>query len=678
MADINIEKLGEFIDNYKSLIVKNYGNMRDSYTDREKVKVFFNDVTPEKIKLYSEEDMKIFFSHYWSKIGFTPNKIVKNNNLSVLKDFISKVYESKSIDESLWSQKINWIGASIKSEMVSKINNEEFILVNSRTRVALSEIGYHLPKGLANITWKKYLEIIDVCLTIGNEMKVRGMKEHSLYDVDGLLYYISMMSEKKDAASDSKSERIAVDHAWYVGAYSSANGDDMSDKFITEGKWAHDSKNAQVSEAVKKVKAGDRIVMKATHTLKKVDDFENYGKPVSVMNLIAKGIVRRNPGDGINLDVDWERIPDNRGLWYFFTYLKVIWNVNRSENEEKWMHGDLLDFTFKGESQDIDRFLSAPYWSDKYGAPREVTEDDARTYYEDKRCDDYSKDDFLKDVFMEPSQYERIARALELKKNIILQGAPGVGKTYCAKRLAYSILRGKDESRVKCIQFHQNYSYEEFMIGYRPEEGGSFTLRDGVFIEFCDKARSDPDNKFFFIIDEINRGNLSKILGEAMMLIEADKRGSEQADLAYRREGTPVSFSVPDNVYIIGTMNTADRSLAMMDYALRRRFAFIEMEPAFDNPGFKEMLSARCGDSKAGRIIAKFQSLNETIEADRQLGRGFRIGHSYLCDAEYDRLGEDMSWYNDVLEFEIKPLLEEYWYDQPNKVKEEAEKLKVV
>ena len=183
----------------------------------------------------------------------------------------------------------------------------------------------------------------------------------------------------------------------------------------------------------------------------------------------------------------------------------------------------------------------------------------------------YSKEDFLDEVYMSEQRFKTLVSVLKNKKNIILQGAPGVGKTFIAERLAYSIMGKKDDSRIRFVQFHQNYSYEDFVMGYKPVENG-FELKYGVFYHFCQEASDYPEKNYFFIIDEINRGNMSKIFGELLMLIERGYRGKKAA-LAYNGR----LFSVPENIYIIGMMNTADRSLAMIDYALRRRFSFFDM-----------------------------------------------------------------------------------------------------
>ena len=273
----------------------------------------------------------------------------------------------------------------------------------------------------------------------------------------------------------------------------------------------------------------------------------------------------------------------------------------------------------------------------------------------------YDAEDFLEEVFMDEDSYETLVGLVRNKKNVILQGAPGVGKTFAAKRLAYSMMGEKDPNRVMMVQFHQSYSYEDFIMGFRPSEKG-FELKHGAFYNFCKQAEIDSENEYFFIIDEINRGNLSKIFGELFMLIEPDKRGVE-LQLLYSDE----KFSVPGNVYIIGMMNTADRSLAMLDYALRRRFAFFEMKPGFDTDGFREYRMGLASE-KFDRLISSIGNLNATIATDDSLGEGFCIGHSYFCNLKKvtDRA------LSDIVEYELIPLLKEYWFDEPTKVKDWA------
>ena len=271
--------------------------------------------------------------------------------------------------------------------------------------------------------------------------------------------------------------------------------------------------------------------------------------------------------------------------------------------------------------------------------------------------DAYTKSDFLDEVYMAEKRYESLVAVLHNKKNIILQGAPGVGKTFAARRLAWSMMGEKDDSRIEFVQFHQNYSYEDFMMGYKPVENG-FELRYGIFYRFCQRAANQPDKEFFFIIDEINRGNMSKIFGELLMLIEKDYRGFK-VTLAYNG----LSFSVPKNLYIIGMMNTADRSLAMIDYALRRRFSFFEVEPGFDSEGFIHYQN-KLNNETLDNLITKIKDLNHEIAADKSLGKGFCIGHSYFC-------GRDVctdEWLHSIVDYDILPMLREYWFDDTNKI----------
>lgn len=293
------------------------------------------------------------------------------------------------------------------------------------------------------------------------------------------------------------------------------------------------------------------------------------------------------------------------------------------------------------------------------------TEEDAEDV--EKTYPPYTKEDFLSEVFMPEEEYDKLSGILRIKKNIILQGAPGVGKTFVAKRIAFSMMGVKDVERVMMVQFHQSYSYEDFIMGFRPSTDG-FELKRGAFYNFCKKAEIDGDNDYFFIIDEINRGNLSKIFGELFMLIENDKRGVS-LQLLYSDE----KFSVPKNIYIIGMMNTADRSLAMLDYALRRRFAFFEIKPGFTTDGFREYRMS-LENEKFDKLIACVESLNNVISNDESLGDGFCIGHSYFCNLLPDTINDQIL--SGIVEYELIPLLKEYWFDEPTKVKDWSSNLR--
>ena len=281
----------------------------------------------------------------------------------------------------------------------------------------------------------------------------------------------------------------------------------------------------------------------------------------------------------------------------------------------------------------------------------------------------YTDADFLSEVFIPQSALTSIKHLLKRKKNIILQGAPGVGKTFCAKRLCYAMMGEKDKKRIAFVQFHQNYSYEDFIMGYKPSES-SFRLREGIFYTFCKEAQKDPEGDYFFIIDEINRGNLSKVFGELLMLIEKDYR-NESATLVYTGE----EFSVPANLYLIGLMNTADRSLAMIDYALRRRFSFVEMVPCFETKSFKDYQESLASD-KLNALIEVVKSLNKAICKDDSLGRGFEIGHSYFCNLTPETCTDVLL--KEIVNYDIIPTLQEYWFDDELKVDDWRKTLKAV
>lgn len=309
--------------------------------------------------------------------------------------------------------------------------------------------------------------------------------------------------------------------------------------------------------------------------------------------------------------------------------------------------------------------------------------------YASNNSREYSKEDLLKSTFIDAKLLDDIDKTLDEKKCIILQGAPGVGKTFLAERIAFARMKEKNYHRIEFVQFHPNYTYEDFIIGYKPrtryskndvdeeeigkagkKSEGGFALKDGVFKAFCHEASIDSTHDYYFIIDEINRGNISKIFGEAFSLIEKGYRG-KSIKLAYSQK----KFVIPDNVYIIGLMNTADRSLAMIDFALRRRFAFFTLESTFETDAFKNYLKS-INSPLLDKIIQGIVNLNEEIKRDSSLGPGFCIGHSYFCFKNKEEVNDDRL--KRIIKYEIIPMLQEYWFDNDGKFREQEKKLREI
>ncbi|WP_165699322.1 AAA family ATPase [Hymenobacter jejuensis] len=293
-----------------------------------------------------------------------------------------------------------------------------------------------------------------------------------------------------------------------------------------------------------------------------------------------------------------------------------------------------------------------------------VAHEPTAAYTSELPAQPYTKADALQELFISEEKLVDTLAALERRRNLILQGPPGTGKTFLARRLAWLELGSQDTQRVEMVQFHPSYSYEDFVQGFRPDAHGSFRLTDGVLPDLCRRATADPTRPYFLLIDEINRGHLNRIFGELLLLLEADKRGPAHAvRLPYAPVEAP-RFYVPDNLFVIGTMNTADRSLAPLDYALRRRFAFVPMLPEFGEHLHKHLIDNNIPTKTVDRMIARLAELNEVIANDPELGPDFQVGHSYFCQPPTDPAAADQ-WLTLILEQEIAPLLRDYWFDQP-------------
>jgi len=383
--------------------------------------------------------------------------------------------------------------------------------------------------------------------------------------------------------------------------------------------------------------------------------------------------------------VGYETSPERR----ITSLLKFTKGIHRRDNKEVVEFELVRHFVERPSWDDLkqdDALLECEPLKNNQGSLFSLTEEEylrivalAEADEAEPELESYTIEDATKELFMSRDDFSSIVQRLKTKHNIILQGPPGVGKTFIAERIAFALMEQKARNRLKMVQFHQSYSYEDFIMGFRPNNDGNFALKNGVFYEFCETARPDSSNEYVFIIDEINRGNLSKIMGEMMMLIEGDKRSPQYATpLTYQDPKTDKPFYVPENVYIIGMMNTADRSLAMVDYALRRRFSFIDLPPAFEGSiQFESFLLERCkSEDLAKHILSRFTNLNRMISEDASLGEGFAIGHSYFCPSNTkEEIDEDL--YEQIVDMEIAPLLKEYWFDDNKAASERIRELYV-
>ena len=458
---------------------------------------------------------------------------------------------------------------------------------------------------------------------------------------------------------------------WLAGAYwDDRDPADQTQRFLEEGIWENGYHNRYINE-VMAMRVNDKIAIKYASTQRRDLPFDARNKTISRMTIKAIGTIVANRNDGRTVEVEWD--PDfQEKTWYFYTNRNTIWHLRTDDNYRlKEYAQKLKDFVWHGKEQDYDwfrrRFLSL----------RET--DHILSEYIEASKPPYSIEDLIASgVFLAEDELKYILARLQSKKAMILQGPPGVGKTFIAPKLAFALMKEVDNERLETVQFHQSYSYDDFVRGYRPVAGkaGSFVLQNGVFYDFCQKAVKDPDREYVFIIDEINRGNLSQIFGELLMLIEVDKRGSEFAlPLTYRHEDEP-HFFVPPNLYLIGLMNLADRSLAMVDYALRRRFVFVTLKPQFESELFRQWLLERSMPADlAQMIMERMTELNQEIREDSLLGENYQIGHSFFLPRGDNFAGLDKNWYEGILRTEIIPLLKEYWFDNPKKAQEAEKRL---
>ena len=476
---------------------------------------------------------------------------------------------------------------------------------------------------------------------------------------------------------------------WFVGAsyWEGPLAGDQTPRFLEHGVWEHGFADQHL-DLVNEIQPGDRIAIKSWFTRKHGLPFDNRGHSVSSMRIKATGTVKENMGDGRNLRVEWTQVEPPRE-WYFFTYRGTVWRVLPGNQYED----SLIRFTFDGEDQDIDSFRNESYWKERFGddvtpsvtpvsspddSPQSQPDDPTikaiptQAWLEAQEVSKYTLQNIIDDgCFIEQPTLEMMLSRLRLKKNLILQGPPGTGKTWLAKKLAFALIGYNDNRRVRRFQFHPNLSYEDFIRGFRPAgDDGKLTLVDGPFLGVVNDAKRDPSSGYVMVIEEINRGNPAQIFGEMLTLMEADKRSPEDGMALGYPKHVGERVHIPPNVYVIGTMNVADRSIALVDLALRRRFAFVDLEPVFD-ARWRTWVHRQCGIDLdfLTDIEERMKSLNEQIATDRSLGPQFRVGHSYVTPSVDTRIPDPVEWFRHVVETEIGPLLDEYWFDDTQKAK---------
>lgn len=598
----------------------------------------------------SDDDIEDLWSLFLAALEFDKKKTTDNKDR--VSHYFDIVNNKKGNGNSKTTIGLYWIAPDSFLNLDSR--NQWYIFESGRFP---AEISSSLPSIDLKITAEKYFQIVETISSYFNstESKFKNFKELSFEawryseEVNKKNQELKMVAESS-ALMDDENEIIRY---W---VYAPGEGSYMWEDFYKRGVMAIGwneigdlslfKNKSEIKEAMKKIYGPNLSYQNATHATWQFTNEMKVGDIIFVKKgrsqLIGRGIVTSD---------------------YFYDSEAEEYNHIRTVN---WTHHGEWPYPGKAAMKTLTDVT--PY-IDVVEKLKNIFDDDTSEDVEEveKSYPSYTKEDFLNDVFMSEEEYERLRSVLVFKKNIILQGAPGVGKTYTAKRLAYSLIGEKNVDRVKMVQFHQSYSYEDFIMGFRPSDIG-FELRKGTFYNFCKRAELDAVNDYFFIIDEINRGNLSKIFGELFMLLENDKRGAS-LQLVYSDE----KFSIPDNLYIIGMMNTADRSLAMLDYALRRRFAFFELKPGFETDGFKSY-QLTINNSKLNNLITCIKNLNYAIASDETLGEGFCIGHSYLCNLKSENVDDQVI--SNIVEYELVPLLKEYWFDEPNLVIEWSEKLR--
>jgi 5-methylcytosine-specific restriction protein B len=499
----------------------------------------------------------------------------------------------------------------------------------------------------------------------------KGRQAPELTQVQAIALFKSAQTQFKghEEAVEAPQDHVQPEGTqyWFVGAMWD-EGDQMQ-RFMQDGIWQNGYED-KFTDQVQGMLEGDRIAIKASFSRKHGLPFDNKGQVVSVMRIKAIGTVTSNHGDGRTVDVAWDTDFAARD-WFFYTYRSTI---TRARVEDEVLARRLVAFAFDGAQQDYAFFMAQPYWRDRFLANDDGLDDESEEAEgtENEAVSSTSASYGVADIvaegcFVPEADLQAMLLRWQSKKNLVLQGPPGTGKTWLAKRLGKALIGDKSprDEQLRMVQFHPALSYEDFVRGYRPGGDGKLTLTDGVFLQVVEAARFQPDVDHVLIIEEINRGNPAQVLGEILTLIESSKRNKDAAmELAYpRRLGERVY--VPENLYVIGTMNVADRSLALVDLALRRRFAFVSLVPSLNAAWEHWCLAKGMEVADIAHIRTQMDALNQEIAQDRALGAQFQIGHSYVTP--HDAVADAQAWFADVVHSEIGPLLHEYWFDAPER-----------
>ncbi len=606
------------------------GEKEEGLKDREKRMDHFNRLTREQILNFTEEELKSnILNKEWlfaSRVGLANSNLLTKNDLEKLKENLVYLLYSNDEMEIKWAtllKNVDYFSNSFITEILAIAFPTKYVIFNDVTKKIFKYLEIKTIPLNKELKFDDYLEVIAIIKKIKEQLEEKTGSSLNYLDVDNLFWFYSIYLDKNPNQSDQKIE--------------------TTEKYY----WLNTNP----------------II------------FTYFDKPIGFEQLFTGKNENGNLRDNFSNAKIFEKV------FIYETGEKRLIGIGKitKKSEDHSLTIKLIDhfenpITFD-ELKAIKRLEQASFITNNMGTLKNITEEETKILLEliqsknELRDDTYSFEKLDKEVFLKKEECEKIYSILKEKKNIILEGAPGVGKTYIAKKLCYAIMEKKEEERLLCIQFHQSYSYEDFVLGYRPTKKGGFKLKSGPFLEFCEKARNDKQKDYFLIIDEINRGNISKIFGELLVLIENDKRDTHSVDLAYQgKDNQYKNFTIPRNLYIIGLMNTADRSLALMDFALRRRFAFYRINPLFDEEKFKTYAQ---NIPYLNEVISSIKNLNNKIKDDESLGEGFMIGHSYFSNFKENESKEEIKNKLElILEYEIQPMLKEYWYDEKDKLKD--------